>query len=106
MADKEKLKQLIWDCQKDIAVYLPPESGISEHKLLRCSSRVSTVARQRQCLATTGKGSDLMKMMTTEMAAERLGRERSSQPELSQPSEDKIENWLISSARATRLHQE
>jgi len=72
MADKEKLKQLIWDCQKDIAVYLPPEGGISEHELLRCSSRVSTVARQRQCLATTGKGSDLMKMMATEMAAQRL----------------------------------
>jgi len=35
MADKEKMKQLIWDCQKDIAAYLPPESGISEHELLQ-----------------------------------------------------------------------
>ncbi|MGH0360294.1 hypothetical protein [Sinorhizobium meliloti] len=67
-----KVKQLIWDGPKDIAVCLPPESGISEHKLLRCSSGASTVARQRQCLATTGKGSDLMKMMATEMAAQRL----------------------------------
>lgn len=47
-----------------------------------------------------------MKMMTTEMAAERLGGEGSSQPEFSQPSEDKIENWLISSACATSLHRE
>ncbi|RVH37680.1 hypothetical protein [Sinorhizobium meliloti] len=35
MADKEKMKQLIWDCQKDIAAYLPPESGISEQQLLQ-----------------------------------------------------------------------
>lgn len=35
MADKEKMKQLIWDCQKDIAAYLPPESDISEHELLQ-----------------------------------------------------------------------
>ncbi|MDK1386395.1 hypothetical protein QN224_13345 [Sinorhizobium sp. 8-89] len=35
MADKEKMKKLIWDCQKDIAEYLPPESGITEHQLLQ-----------------------------------------------------------------------
>jgi hypothetical protein len=35
MADKEKMKQLIWDCQKDIAAYLPPESSISEHELVK-----------------------------------------------------------------------
>ncbi|MDW9689170.1 hypothetical protein GHL01_04040 [Sinorhizobium meliloti] len=35
MADKEKMKQLIWDCQKEIAAYLPDESGITEHELLQ-----------------------------------------------------------------------
>ncbi|MQV98069.1 hypothetical protein GHK46_12080 [Sinorhizobium medicae] len=35
MADKEKMKQLIWNSQKDIAAYLPPESSISEHELLQ-----------------------------------------------------------------------
>ncbi len=35
MAGKEKMKQLIWDCQKDIAADRPPESGISEHELLQ-----------------------------------------------------------------------
>ncbi|AEH83215.1 hypothetical protein [Sinorhizobium meliloti] len=35
MAGKEKMKQLIWDCQKDIAADPPPESGISEHGLLQ-----------------------------------------------------------------------
>ncbi|YCI07086.1 hypothetical protein M1D34_32120 (plasmid) [Ensifer sp. D2-11] len=35
MADKEKMKQLIWRCQQDIAAYLPPESGITEHELLQ-----------------------------------------------------------------------
>ncbi|AEG56173.1 hypothetical protein [Sinorhizobium meliloti] len=35
MAGKEKMKQLIWDCQKDIAADPPPESGISEHELLQ-----------------------------------------------------------------------
>ena len=29
------MKQLIWDCQKDIAAYLPDESGISEHELVQ-----------------------------------------------------------------------
>ena len=29
------MKQLIWDCQKDIAAYHPPESGISEHELVK-----------------------------------------------------------------------
>lgn len=31
MTDFAKLKQLIWDYQKDIAEYLPPESDITEH---------------------------------------------------------------------------
>lgn len=35
MADALKMKQLIWDCQKDIAEYLPDESGITEHQLLQ-----------------------------------------------------------------------
>ncbi|MQW72417.1 hypothetical protein GHK50_24910 [Sinorhizobium medicae] len=35
MADKEKMKQLIWDCQKAIATYLPRESGLTEHELLQ-----------------------------------------------------------------------
>ncbi|MQU72324.1 hypothetical protein [Sinorhizobium meliloti] len=35
MADALKMKQLIWDCQKDIAEYLPEESGITEHQLLQ-----------------------------------------------------------------------
>ncbi|MDW9908876.1 hypothetical protein GOB14_11860 [Sinorhizobium meliloti] len=35
MADREKMKKLIWDCQQDIAAYLPPESGISEQELLQ-----------------------------------------------------------------------
>ena len=34
MADAQKMKKLTWDCQKDIAEYLPDESGISEHQLL------------------------------------------------------------------------
>jgi hypothetical protein len=35
MADAQKMKKLIWDCQKDIAAYLPPTSGISEDELLQ-----------------------------------------------------------------------
>ncbi|UDU18804.1 hypothetical protein [Sinorhizobium meliloti] len=35
MADALKMKKLIWDCQKDIAEYLPDESGITEHQLLQ-----------------------------------------------------------------------
>lgn len=35
MADALKMKQLISDCQKNIAAYLPPDSGISEHELLQ-----------------------------------------------------------------------
>ncbi|MBB4184264.1 hypothetical protein GGE07_000890 [Sinorhizobium terangae] len=35
MVDAPKMKKLIWDCQKEIAEYLPPESGISEHQLLQ-----------------------------------------------------------------------
>jgi hypothetical protein len=35
MADKERMKQPIWNCQKDIAAYLPPESGVTEHQLLQ-----------------------------------------------------------------------
>src|SRR5688572_16568147 len=35
MADALKMKQLIWDCEKDIAAYLPDESGISEHELVQ-----------------------------------------------------------------------
>jgi hypothetical protein len=35
MADKDRMKQLIWDCQKGISASLPPESGISEHQLLQ-----------------------------------------------------------------------
>ncbi|AEG06506.1 hypothetical protein [Sinorhizobium meliloti] len=53
MAEKEKMKQLIWDGQKDIAEYLPAESGISEHKLLRCSSPPSMTDRRRRRWATT-----------------------------------------------------
>lgn len=48
-----KVKQLIWDGPKDIAVCLPPESGISEHKLLRCSSPPSMTHRRRRRWATT-----------------------------------------------------
>ena len=32
---RTEMKQLIWDCQKDIAAYLPDESGISEHELVQ-----------------------------------------------------------------------
>ncbi|MCO5962389.1 hypothetical protein [Sinorhizobium meliloti] len=47
MADKEKMKQLIWDCQKDIAAYLPPESGISEHELLQSlTARLGSQAKE------------------------------------------------------------
>ncbi|MGK9264748.1 hypothetical protein KXS15_28025 [Sinorhizobium meliloti] len=35
MADALKMKKLIWDCQKEIAAYLPNESGITEHELLQ-----------------------------------------------------------------------
>ncbi|AFL52515.1 hypothetical protein USDA257_c39710 [Sinorhizobium fredii USDA 257] len=31
MADKEKMRRLIEDCQRDIAEYPPTESGISKH---------------------------------------------------------------------------
>jgi hypothetical protein len=37
----EKMRKLIQDCQRDIAAYLPPESGISERQLLQqLSSRL------------------------------------------------------------------
>ncbi|MDW9371591.1 hypothetical protein GOC03_31690 [Sinorhizobium meliloti] len=37
----EKMRKLIQDCQRDIAAYLPPESGISErHLLQQLSSRL------------------------------------------------------------------
>ena len=35
MADAQKMKKLTWDCQKDVAAYLPPESGFSEHELVQ-----------------------------------------------------------------------
>lgn len=35
VADKEKMKKLIWDSQEDIAEYLPPESGVSDRELLQ-----------------------------------------------------------------------
>ncbi|APG93114.1 hypothetical protein [Sinorhizobium americanum] len=35
MADPQKMKKLIEDCQRDIAAFLPPESGITEHQLLQ-----------------------------------------------------------------------
>ncbi|MGK9286397.1 hypothetical protein [Sinorhizobium meliloti] len=35
MADALKMKKLIWDCHKEIAAYLPNESGITEHELLQ-----------------------------------------------------------------------
>lgn len=52
-ADKEKMKQLIWNCQKDIAAYLPPESGISEHELLQ-----SLIARLDGSQAKEALGDD------------------------------------------------
>ncbi|WP_373413726.1 hypothetical protein [Ensifer aridi] len=35
MADKVRMQKLIEDCQKDIAAYLPPESGITDYELLQ-----------------------------------------------------------------------
>jgi hypothetical protein len=35
MADAQKMKKLIEDCQREIAAFLPPESGITEHQLLQ-----------------------------------------------------------------------
>lgn len=35
MADALKMKKLIEDCQRDIAEYLPSESGVTEHQLLQ-----------------------------------------------------------------------
>lgn len=34
MADKEKMRKLIEDCQRDFAEYISPESGITEHQVL------------------------------------------------------------------------
>jgi hypothetical protein len=55
MADKEKMKQLIWDCQKDIATYLPPESGISEHELLQTLIARLDGSQAREARETIGK---------------------------------------------------
>lgn len=35
MADALKMKKLIEDCQKDIAAYLPPDSGVTDYELLQ-----------------------------------------------------------------------
>jgi hypothetical protein len=56
MADKEKMKQLIWDCQKDIAAYLPPESGISEHELLQMLISRLDGSQAKEALGDDWKG--------------------------------------------------
>ncbi|MDW9634592.1 hypothetical protein GYB73_01095 [Sinorhizobium meliloti] len=56
MVDKEKMKQLIWDCQKDIAEYLPPESGISEHELLQSLIARLDGSQAKEALATFRPG--------------------------------------------------
>lgn len=48
MADALKMKKLIWDCQKDIAAYLPDESGISEHELVQMLIARLEGARRRK----------------------------------------------------------
>jgi hypothetical protein len=35
MADAQKMKMLFEDCQREIAAFLPPYSGITEHQLLQ-----------------------------------------------------------------------
>ncbi|WP_457663531.1 hypothetical protein [Sinorhizobium medicae] len=52
--------------------YLLPETGISEHELLQVLIAPSMTDRRRRRWATTGKRRDLVKMMATEMAAQRL----------------------------------
>ncbi|MDW9598178.1 hypothetical protein GOA86_07240 [Sinorhizobium meliloti] len=84
MADKEKMKQLIWDCQKDIAEYLPPESGISEHDCFRASSPASMAARLRKRWATIGRDGGRMMMMAVETTVPFPSHYR-SRPESGQP---------------------
>ncbi|MFQ6242675.1 hypothetical protein [Sinorhizobium meliloti] len=66
MADKEKMKQLIWDCQKDIAAYLPPASGISEHQLVKMLIARLDGSQAKEALATIGKAGGRMTMMAVE----------------------------------------
>ncbi|WP_164867054.1 hypothetical protein [Sinorhizobium meliloti] len=56
MADALKMKQLISDCQKDIAAYLPPDSGISEHELVKMLIARLDGRQAKQALGDDWKG--------------------------------------------------
>ncbi|MDW9634978.1 hypothetical protein GYB73_03110 [Sinorhizobium meliloti] len=59
MGGKEKMKQLIWDCQKEIAADRPPESGISEHELLQMLiARLHDARRRKRWVMIEGWGPD------------------------------------------------
>ena len=66
MADALNMKQLIWNCQQDIAEYLPDESGITEHDLLQMLIARLDGSRRRKRLETIGK--DGGRMMMTAVA--------------------------------------
>lgn len=67
MADAQKMKKLIWDCQKDIAEYLPDESGISEHQLMQMLIALLGGSQAKEALGDDWKGWWRM-MVTAAMA--------------------------------------
>ncbi|QQF02421.1 hypothetical protein [Sinorhizobium meliloti] len=56
MADALKMKQLISDCQKDVAAYLPNESGITEHELLQMLIARLDGSQAKEALADDWQG--------------------------------------------------
>lgn len=62
-ADKQKMKRLIWDCQKDIAAYVTPQSGIGQDKPLQMlTSRLDGGQAERAwaTIGTTGGRTTMM----------------------------------------------
>lgn len=71
------MKQLIWDCQKDIAAYHPPESGISEHELVKMLMARLDGRQAKEAWETIGRaGARTMTAGTMTAAAPLLKIER------------------------------
>lgn len=65
MADAQKMKKLIEDCERDIAACLHPESGIPEtHLLQQLLSRLDGQQAKKRW-ETTGKDGGMIRKETT-----------------------------------------
>lgn len=65
MADAQKMKKLIEDCERDIAACLHPESGIPERHLLQQLLSRLDGNKQKKRWETTGKDGGMIRAETT-----------------------------------------